>query len=65
MNSGQPTVVSLLSINPREGKSFLAKYFIEHWQSEGLQVRLVRHDLDFEAESKAMYKPSSFLILAT
>lgn len=52
MKPGQPTVVSLLSINPREGKSFLAKYFIEHWQSEGLQVRLVRHDLDFEAESK-------------
>ena len=52
MKPGQTTIISLLSINPREGKSFLIKYFMEYWKSEGLHVRLVRHDLDFETEDK-------------
>lgn len=49
---GQPTVISLLSVNSREGKSFLAKYFMEHWKSEGLCVRLVTYDYDFEVANK-------------
>ena len=52
MTPGQPTVISLLSINSREGKSFLAKYFAEHWQSEGIRVRLVQYGLDFEVDDK-------------
>lgn len=52
MKPGQPAVISLLSINPGEGKSFLAKYFIEHWKSEGVRVRLVQHGIDFESDSK-------------
>ena len=52
MKSGQPSVINLLSINPREGKSFLAKYFTEFWKSEGLHVRLVRYDVDFETTDK-------------
>ena len=52
MKPGQPAVISLLSINPGEGKSFLAKYFIEHWKSEGVRVRLVQHSIDFESDSK-------------
>ena len=52
MKVGEPTVINLLSINSREGKSFLAKYFIRHWESEGLRVRLVTHDYDFESNGK-------------
>nr|WP_186972187.1 hypothetical protein [Bacteroides intestinalis] len=52
MKIGEPTVINLLSINSREGKSFLAKYFIRHWESEGLRVRLVTHDYDFESNGK-------------
>lgn len=52
MKPGQPAVISLLSVNSREGKSFLAKYFIEHWKSEGVRVRLVQHGLDYEVENK-------------
>ena len=52
MTPGQPTVISLLSINSREGKSFLAKYFAEHWQSEGIRVRLVQYGLDVEVDDK-------------
>ena len=52
MKVGEPTVINLLSIYSREGKSFLAKYFIRHWESEGLRVRLVTHDYDFESNGK-------------
>lgn len=52
MKAGQPTIINLLSINPREGKSFLAKYFINYWQSEGLRVRLVTYNYDFEVSNK-------------
>ena len=60
---GQPTVISLLSVNSREGKSFLAKYFMEHWKSEGLCVRLVTYDYDFEVANKnyvQAQQPSDF-----
>lgn len=49
---GQPTVINLLSINSREGKSFLAKYFVNYWQSEGLRVRVVTHNYDFDPTDK-------------
>lgn len=53
MKVGQPTVINLLSINSREGKSFLAKYFVNHWQSEGLRVRVVVHNYDFNPTDKS------------
>lgn len=59
MKIGEPTVINLLSINSREGKSFLAKYFIQHWESEGLQVRLVTHDYDFESNGKQYIQAQS------
>ena len=52
MKQGEPTVINLLSINSREGKSFLAKYFINYWKSEGLRVRLVTHGYDFDVSDK-------------
>ena len=39
-------------MNAREGKSFLAKYFIQYWESEGIRVRLVEHNHDFEIKDK-------------
>lgn len=53
MKVGQPTVINLLSINSREGKSFLAKYFVNHWQSEGLRVRVVVHNYDFNPTDRS------------
>ena len=52
IKQGEPTVINLLSINSREGKSFLAKYFINYWKTEGLRVRLVIHDYDFDTTDK-------------
>ena len=36
----------------REGKSFLAKYFIDYWETEGIKVRLVKYDHDFDTQNK-------------
>ncbi len=52
MKQGEPTVINLLSINSREGKSFLAKYFINYWKTEGIRVRLVTYSQDFDASDK-------------
>lgn len=43
---GRPTVINLLSMEEREGKSFLAKYFAEYWATEGLHVRIVKYGID-------------------
>lgn len=41
------TVINLLSMNPGEGKSFLARYFANYWAMEGLSVRIVSAGTDF------------------
>lgn len=46
------TIISLLSMEPKEGKSYLSKYFADYWESEGLRVRIVKCGIDFEAESR-------------
>lgn len=52
MKVGEPTIINMLSINSREGKSFLAKYLKQHWESEGLCIRLVTYNYDFEINTK-------------
>ncbi|RRD90000.1 hypothetical protein EII33_09110 [Bacteroides heparinolyticus] len=49
---GRPTVINLLSMEEREGKSFLAKYFIDYWRTENLNVRLVKAGIDFETDTQ-------------
>ncbi|WP_294588207.1 hypothetical protein [uncultured Bacteroides sp.] len=48
----RPTVINLLSMEAREGKSFLAKYFIDYWETENIRVRLVRYNVDFDVKDK-------------
>lgn len=48
----RPTVINLLSMEEREGKSFLAKYFIDYWQTEGMQVRFVQYNNDFDIKDR-------------
>jgi hypothetical protein len=48
----RPTVINLLSMERGEGKSYLAKYFADYWETEGLRVRIVEADLDFESTDK-------------
>lgn len=51
LQKGRPTIINLLSMESREGKSFLAKYFADYWETEGLRVRIVTHNVDFEANT--------------
>lgn len=44
---GRPTVINLLSVEAGEGKSYLAKYFANYWETEGLHVRIVKYGEDF------------------
>lgn len=47
----RPTIISLLSVEPGEGKSFLSQYFADYWNTEGLNVRIVKAGIDFESEA--------------
>lgn len=48
----RPTIFNLLSVEKGEGKSFLAQYFIQYWQTENLRVRYVNYEKEFEIDSK-------------
>lgn len=48
----RPTIINLLSMEPKEGKSYLSNYFKEYWETtEGLRVRIVRAGIDFEIDT--------------
>lgn len=47
---GRPTVISIFSMEPREGKTYLSDYFKDYWETEGICVRTVRAGIDFEAD---------------
>lgn len=40
-------VISLLSIEQKEGKSFIAKYMVRHWEEQGLRVQYLVAGTDF------------------
>lgn len=46
----RPTVINLLSMEPGEGKSFLAKYFAAYWELEDMDVRIVKAGVDFQTD---------------
>ena len=52
LHPNHPTVINLLSMEPREGKTFLSKYFLNYWKTEGLKVRIVQYGVDFETNTK-------------
>lgn len=62
LKPGQSIVINLLSMEEREGKSFLARYFADYWKTEGLKVRIVSYHIDFEVDKKNTYKPNSYRI---
>lgn len=52
MQSGQPTIINLLSMEPGEGKSYLSKYFADYWETEGIKTRIVKYGNDFDINTK-------------
>ena len=48
----RPTIINLLSMESGEGKSYLAKYFVDYWETEGIKTRIVMKGVDFDVEAK-------------
>lgn len=51
LQPGRTTVISLVSMEPGEGKSFLARYFANYWENEGISVRIVSAGNDFQTDN--------------
>lgn len=49
----RPTVISLLSMETGEGKSYLGNFFARYWETEGLNIRIVKAEEDFDPASAA------------
>lgn len=47
----RPTVINLFSMEPREGKSYLSRYFKDYWETEGMTVRIVEAGIDYNPET--------------
>lgn len=47
LSKDKTLVISLLSIEQKEGKSFVAKYLIRHWEEQGLRVQSLVAGTDF------------------
>ncbi|MBR6539033.1 MAG: hypothetical protein IKT76_04155, partial [Bacteroides sp.] len=45
---GEPTIINLLSVHSGEGKSFLAEFFMKYWCAEGLNVKYLNYETDFD-----------------
>ena len=52
LQQNRPTIINLLSMESREGKSFLSQYFVNYWETEGIRVRKVEYNVDFETNNK-------------
>lgn len=48
----RPTIINLLSMESGEGKSYLTKYFVDYWETEGIKTRIVTHGVEFDVEAK-------------
>ena len=46
--NGEPTIINLLSVHSGEGKSFLAEFFTKYWKAEGLNVKYLNYETDFD-----------------
>ncbi|MBE6284227.1 MAG: hypothetical protein E7098_07795 [Mediterranea massiliensis] len=46
--NGEPTIINLLSVHSGEGKSFLAEFFMKYWKAEGLNVKYLNYETDFD-----------------
>lgn len=57
--NGEPTIINLLSVHSGEGKSFLAEFFMKYWRAEGLNVKYLDYENDFEVAHKDYIQASS------
>lgn len=55
---GEPTIINLLSVHSGEGKSFLAEFFVKYWKAEGLNVKYLNYETDFDVISNKYIQAS-------
>ncbi len=51
-HNGEPTIINLLSVHSGEGKSFLAEFFMKYWRAEGLNVKYLNYETDFDIANR-------------
>ena len=56
---GDPTIINLLSVHSGEGKSFLAEFFVKYWRAEGLNVKYLNYETDFDVVNHNYIQASS------
>ncbi len=49
--SGKPMIVNLLSLESKEGKTFIANYLKEEWEEQGLTVKYLTAGKDFPLDA--------------
>jgi len=59
----RPTFINLISIESREGRSYIADNFREYWEDKGLTVEILSYESDFDTESKKYLTAENFNIL--
>lgn len=56
---GEPTIINLLSVHSGEGKTFLAEFFMKYWRAEGLNVKYLNYETDFDVINHNYIQASS------
>jgi len=51
LEKDKTTYINLLSINKKEGKSFIANQLKEEWENNNLKVKLLKYNEDFKIDS--------------
>jgi len=51
LKKDETTYINLLSINPQEGKSFIANQLKEEWEQNNLKVKILKYNEDFKIDS--------------
>lgn len=57
--TGEPTIINLLSVHSGEGKSFLAEFFMKYWRAEGLNVKYLNYETDFDVVNRNYIQAST------
>lgn len=55
-----PKVINLLSIEPKEGKTFIGKSLLNFWEEQGLKIRYVNWETDFKENSREFILSNNF-----
>lgn len=55
LSSGKTTCINILSIEDGEGKSFISSYLIEQWKEQGLKVRYLKAERDFQIDNAYLF----------